>query len=420
MVVGLLPALQSVRADVLTDLKGGEQLGAKGLRIGGMRGGLIVAQVAMSMTFTAFAGLVALGLVRYANEGRGDAGKLLISRVNFLPAAGDSNQVDIALTELMDGIRAIPGVDGVTAAVRIPLRGSRWSVYGETRTASGELTKRVLDVNGVRSGYLAAMGIPILRGRDFLPSERGNSPVVVVSKQMADALWPGEDAIGKRIRVDDDNAPSEVIGVAADPPGFAPATDQSYPGLLYLPLRTSREAEVILHILAPTGQDAIAEQVRQFVRRHDTKLVAPKPITLDKYYDDMLMPLRLMAQGSGALAALQFLMAIAGLAGLVAYVTELRRREIGIRTALGASRSSVLVLVTRQGIRLTGIGALLGLAVGVLVGYNVGDLLPLTPMSIAAGLLLSAIGFSLAGTLAMLVPARRALKVAPAVALRVE
>ena len=420
LVFGLLPALQAVRADVLTDLKGGAQPGPSGLRIGGVRGGLIVAQVALSMTFTAYAGLVALSLVRYANEGRGDAGKLLISRVNFLPAAGDSSQVELALSELFDAIRGIPGVEGVSAAYNIPIRGSRSSIMGDIQSETGARKQRELDVNFIRSGYLGFVGIPLLRGRDFTSSESGGAPVAIVSKSMADALWPGEDAIGKRIKFGERDAPSEVIGIAADPVGFVPATDRSYPGMLYLPFKMYREGEAILHIRAPSGQDAIAEQVRQVVRRDDTRLVAPKPITLDAYYDSMMMPMRAIAQGSGALATFQFLLAVAGLSGLVGYVTELRRREIGIRTALGASRANVLHLVMKQGIRLTLIGAAIGLAISGVIGRGVGGSLPITPVTLAGGLFISAVVFGVVGILAMLLPARRALGVTPATALRVE
>jgi hypothetical protein len=280
--------------------------------------------------------------------------------------------------------------------------------------------RRELDVNSVRSGYLGYLGIPLLRGRDFAPSERGYAPVAIVSKSMADALWPGENPLGKRLKFGKDEAASQVIGVAADPEGFAPATDQSYPGMLYLPLRTHREDELILHILAPSGQDAVAEQIVQIARRYNTKLVAPKPITLDAYYESMMLPMRLMAQGSGALATFQFLLAVAGLSGLVGYVTELRRREIGIRTALGASRTSVVHLVMKQGIRLTLIGAAIGLAAGGIIGRANGGSLPITPATLAAGLLISALAFAVVGTLAMMVPALRALKVMPAVALRVD
>jgi predicted permease len=419
LVFGLLPAMQTVKSDVVTDLKGIEVPGATGIRIGGVRGGLIVAQVALSMIFTASAGLVALGLSRHADQGRGDARKVLVARLNFLPAAGDSGHIESTLDEVLDGIRAIPGVRGATAAAFIPLRGSRSTVYGEAETAAGEKKKRELDGNYIRPGYLQFIGLRMLRGRDFTMTDIRDNSAVIVSKQMADALWPGEDALGKRLKINERRL-TEVVGVVADPEGFVPATDHSYPGFIYLPLRASREAEIILHISAPTGQAAIIDQTAKLLRRYETQLVAPRAITLDEYYDGMLMPLRLMAQGAGALAILQFALAVAGLSGLVGYVTELRRREIGIRTALGATRGSVLRLVTRQGVRLTTIGVLVGLPISATVSIGVGDVLPMTPSVVLTGLGIAAAVFAVAGTLAMLLPARRALAVTPAAALRVD
>jgi ABC-type antimicrobial peptide transport system permease subunit len=404
----------------VTDLKGGEQPGAGGLRIGGVRGGLIVAQVAMSVVFTASAGLTALGIARMASEGRADARQTLVSRVDFLPGAGDSSHVETVLAEVLDGVSAIPGVEAASAAAFIPIRGSRVTVYGETKSAGGELKKRELDGNLVRPGYMTVAGIPVLRGRDFERRDVGGAPVAIVSKSMADALWPGEDAIAKRIKINDHAAAAEIIGVVADPPGFEPATDRSYPGMIYLPLAASREAEVILHLRVPSGQDAVASQVHQFLKRYTTQLVAPKAITLDDYLDGMLLPLRLIAEGSVGIAAVQFLLAIAGLSGLVAYVTELRRREIGIRTALGATRGSVLRLVMRQGLRLTAVGGVIGLGVSGIVANVIADSLPITPAIVAGGLLLAGAVFGAIGIAAMLVPARRALKVGPAAALRVD
>jgi ABC-type antimicrobial peptide transport system permease subunit len=297
------------------------------------------------------------------------------------------------------------------------------SVIAETRSAAGEAKQRELDANFIRPGYFSVIGVPVLRGRDFRSGDLVTvSGVAIVSRGMAGALWPGEDPIGKRLTVETGTgpAPTEVIGVVADPVGFVPATDRSYPGLIYLPLRSGSEARVIFHARARSGQTAIAAQVAEQFRRYGARLVAPRAITLDEYRDRVLAPQRIMARASGAIAAVQLVLAIAGLSGLVAYVTALRRREIGIRTALGASRRSVLALVMRQGIRLTAIGGAIGLALSVIVARVVADSLTVTPSITVGGLLLAAVVFALVGTVAMLLPARRALDVVPAVALRVD
>lgn len=421
LIFGLLPALQTARADVLTDLKGGDQPSAGGLRIGGVRSGLIVAQVAFSMLFTASAGLIAFALVRNANQGRAEAKKVLVSRVNFLPAAGDSAQAEALASELLDALRSIPGVEDVSASAFIPVRGSRWSVEAEARGRDGEAKRRELDVVYARPSYFRVVGIQMLRGRDFASGEAGHGTrPAIVSKAMADALWPDEDALGKSLKVDDRGGPAEIVGVVADPPGFVPATDHSYPGLLYLPQSVGRAAEVIFHVRAPIGQPAIAAQMAAVFHRHATQLVAPKAATIDEYLDHYLLPQRIIARASGAIAAVQLLLAVAGLSGLVAYVTALRRREIGIRTALGATSASVLRLVMRQGVRLTAVGAAIGLALSALVARVIADTLPMSPGVIAGGMVTAAGIFTAVGAIAMTVPARRALSVTPAEALRVD
>lgn len=421
LIFGLVPALQTARADVLADLKGGEQAGAGGLRIGGVRSGLIVAQVAFSVVFTASAGLIALALMRNASQGRAEARKVLVSRVNFLPAAGDSVQTESLANEILDGLRTIPGVEAASASAFIPVRGARSSIYAETRAMDGESRKRELDVVHARPSYFEVVGIPILRGRDFQASDIASpARVAIVSQAMANTLWPAEDAMGKQMKIGDRGTIAEIIGIVADPPGFMPATDHSYPGLLYLPQTIGREAEVIFHVRAPTSQAAIAAQMTALFRTQSARLVAPKPMTIDEYLDLLLLPQRIMAQASGVIATIQLLLAVAGLSGLVAYVTALRRREIGIRSALGAPRASVLRLVVTQAVRLGGAGAAIGLGLSGIVASAIADTLPMSVEIVAGGLVTAAVVFTVVGVIAMLVPARRALSVTPAEALRVD
>ena len=423
LVFGLVPALQAVRPDVLTDLKGGDRPGPGGLRVGGVRGALIVAQVALSVVFTASAGLVAFALLRQANQGSSDAREVLITRVDFLPTAGDARQVSAIVADALDAIAATPGVRAASAAAFIPVRGTRMSVMAETRSGAGDAKQRELDANFVMPGYFDVLGIPVLRGRDFSSGDLApGSRVALVSRAMAEALWPGEDAMGKTMMVESGGGASltEVIGVVADPVGFVPATDRSYPGLVYLPLRPGREARVIFHVRAPTDQDAIGTRVAQQFNRYGDRLVAPRSMSLEAFRHRAMTPQRIMARAAAAIATVQLLLAMAGLWGLIAYVTELRRHEIGIRTALGASRGSVLALVMRQGIRLTIFGGAVGLALSLAVAGIIADMLTVTPGITVSGLLLAVLIFAVVGAMAMLLPARRALDVVPAAALRAD
>jgi hypothetical protein len=329
-----------------------------------------------------------------------------------------------ALTDaLIADIAAIPGVESVSAADFIPVRGRRRTVAAELRGAGGETRRLVLDANGVQPGYFDVVGLSILRGRDFTPGDaRVVDPAVIVSRAMADALWPSGEPIGQRITVDarGRSSSAEVVGVVADPVGQGPATAESFPGVLFVPMLPGAEAELVLHVRVPEAQSATAGQVMQRLRDESLRLVSPEVMTLDRYYERVVFPQRLIANASGVLAIMQLLLAVAGLSGLVAYVTALRRREVGIRVALGASRRSVLGLVMRQGIRLTAVGGAIGLALSLLVSRVVALSLPVTMPVVFNALLVAAVIFSVTGAIAMWLPARRALDLAPAVALRTE
>ena len=423
LVFGLMPALQTVRSDLVSDLKGVNQTGTGGIRLGGLRGGLIIAQVALSVVFTAAAGMVAFALARDAALGRGEARNVLIAQVNFLPAAGDSQRVRALTDALIADIAAIPGVGSVSAADFIPVRGRRRTVAAELRGAGGETRRLVLDANGVQPGYFDVVGRSMLRGRDFEPGDaRVVDPAVIVSRAMADALWPSGEPIGQRITVDarGRSSSAEVVGVVADPVGQGPATAESFPGVLFVPMLPGAEAELVLHVRVPEAQSATAGQVMQRLRDESLRLVSPEVMTLDRYYERVVFPQRLIANASGVLAIMQLLLAVAGLSGLVAYVTALRRREVGIRVALGASRRSVLGLVMRQGIRLTAIGGAIGVTLSLVVSRVVALSLPVTMPVVLSALLVAAVIFSVTGAIAMWLPARRSLDVAPAAALRAD
>ncbi len=420
---GLVPALQSVRSDLHRDLGGSGRPGLGGARVGRARGALIVGQVALSVVFTALSTLVAFALIRDARQGRESAQHVLVAQVNFLPSAGDSAQVRALTDHVLREIGAYPGVQRASASDFIPVRGSRRTVAAEVTDADGTPRRLELDANAVKPGYFAVVGIPVLRGRDFEPlDEVAGESVVIVSRAMADALWPSQDPVGQLLTIERRlrSERARVVGVVADPAGQGPATPLSFPGLLYLPWRSIAEAELILHVRTAERQSAIAWQIAEFLRYENPRLVAGEVMTLERYYDEVVMPQRAMAYGAGALAVLQLVFAVAGLAGLVAYVTSLRRREVGILTALGASRGAVLRLVLRQGVTLAAIGALVGLALSLAASQIVVATLPVTVPMLLSALLIAAVVFSVTAGVAMLLPARRALSVTPAEALRMD
>jgi ABC-type antimicrobial peptide transport system permease subunit len=292
-------------------------------------------------------------------------------------------------------------------------------------TVSGEVTggqhpgKNEIEVNGIQPGYFDVTGLKILRGRDFNRADFAfGSPVAIVSREMARAFWGTEEVLGKRIRVNDDVAPVSIVGVVSELPSTVAANDESH-GLLYLPMRPRADQGVILQArIGEVDPRVLGAQIVAQLRRFPRRVAPTEAMTLDEYYDRQLLPQRLLASGSAGLAALQFLLAMAGVSGLVAHMTTRRRREIGIRTALGAGRGDVLALVMRQGARLTAIGGTLGLLVGIAAGQIVAMAMPVSIPALVGALATAAVAVILVGGGAMLLPAWKALRVGPATALR--
>jgi predicted permease len=421
LVFGLMPALQSVRGDLLSDLKGSAQPGRRGIRVGGVRGGLIIVQLALSVMFTAGSGLVAFALARQARDSRADDKRVLVAPVTLLPAAGDSLRAGLLVRDLVESLQRLPGVEAASAAWFVPMPGDRTTTRIEQRDAAGP-NIRTVDVNLVRPRYFGVTGLPVLAGRDFDERDMSaNARVAIVSSAMAGILWPGDNPVGKQLHVNDVEDPVEIVGVVGELRA-EPANSVGAPqgGMMYLPLRPKAESRLVLHLRATGLATAIAAQVAGELRRQNARIVAPEVLPMDRFMDRAAMAARMAARASSILAVLQLALAIAGLSGLVAYVTTLRRREIGIRAALGANAGSILVLVIRQGVRLTAIGGAVGIGMSLALARVIASTLPMSTEIELRALSVAVAGFALVTGAAMLFPARRALAVTPATALRVD
>lgn len=418
LVFGLMPAVQSARTDVLTYLKDGGYAGSLGIRTGRVRGGLIVGQVALSLMFTAGSVLIASALGRLAEDRRVDAAGVLVAPVTLLQEAGDSVRASALVRDVLAQLDQIPGIEAASAAMMVPASGSRSTtgvVPRDTRDAGGS---RSVDMNLVRPRFFEVVGLPLVRGRDFSEAEMsGSAGVAIVSAALAERLWPGRDPIGRRLHCDAVGGEVEVVGLVGELGRESPEARDG--GLLYLPLKAGG-GSLVLHLRASGPARALASPVARELRRYNTQMVAPEVSTMASYMDRAFMPQRIAARASGLLALLQMVLAVAGLSGLVAYVTAQRSREIGIRAALGAGRSSILALVLRQGVRLTAIGGVAGVALSLLLGRVIATTLPLGAAIELRALAAAILCFALVAAAAMLLPARRALAVTPAAALRAD
>ncbi|HYY94051.1 MAG TPA: ABC transporter permease [Pyrinomonadaceae bacterium] len=423
VVFGLIPALQSSRPDLLPALKGEvSALGRKGARLG-PRGPLVVLQVALALVVLVGAGLLVRSLRNLfaIDPGFRAAGVLLV------PVSLDSKNYDeprarAFLRELNERLRALPGVASVTTATVTPMGGG---VYTRSLTVEGYAPQPGenigVDANEVGPGYHELMGIPLVEGRGFTERDAaGAPPVAVINEAMARQYFPGQNPLGRHLFLGKGSAPLEIVGVARDSK-FHSLTE---PPLAHLdtPILQDPYAyrSVVFHVRAKADAAALLADVRREVKALDPALPFADAGTLTDELGNSLAAARMAAQLSALFGAVALLLSAVGLYGAISYSVEQRTREIGIRMALGARPRDVLALVIAKGLLLTAAGAGLGLAAalaltrlasGLLYGVSATD--PTTFAAVA--LLLSAVALA-----ACYVPARRATKVDPMVALRYE
>jgi predicted permease len=273
--------------------------------------------------------------------------------------------------------------------------------------------------NVVSHRYFETMNIPILRGRPFHASDGPKTTrVTIVTQSLAQRLWPKDDPIGRTLR--DASNQLQVVGVVPDTV-YTSTVERDRPPTYYLPLAQNYESGVALHVRASSmmaNPMSLAPAIREAVRQVDSELAVERPQLLRDVLDRTLSRQRMMATLVGLFGVVTFILAVLGLYGVMAHVATQRTPEIGIRLAMGAQPASIVSLLLGQGLRLLGIGAAIGLA-GGLVGtrYIEAELFGVTatdPLTFVSGCVVLAV----AGLTASLIPALRALRVDPVIALR--
>jgi predicted permease len=425
LLFGLAPALQAAKADVVPVLKT-ENVPAGSSRRGlaallNLRQALVIVQIALSLISLVAAGLFLRSLRGFQSEDPGfeTRGVLVMNfnlgREGYTPARGQ-----IFYEQIAERAAALPGVQRSAVAQSAPFAGGPLrSVMPEG--ADTTTTDRILvQVNAVSPGYLDALNIPLRRGRDFAGTDvEGTPKVVIVNEIMAARFWPGQDAIGKRFKFFGDDDFTTVVGVARDAKYNAVGEDPT--PFIYQPLRQSYSPAAVLHVRAGANAASLADAVRREVRQLDPTLSVFNIRTLDDQVADSLAPVRtnvILLSGFGALA---LLLAAIGLYGVANYSVAQRTREIGVRMALGARSGAVLRLVLGHGLLLVAIGLALGMVAAFGMTWAIPpDLLPNVsvrdPVTFAApSAILGAVAL-----IASYVPAWRATRIDPLVALRTE
>jgi predicted permease len=419
VIFGLVPALQATRMDVAPTLKD-ESTGRGGRSR--LRGALVAGQVAVSLVVLVSAGLFFRSLLARQNvdPGFGDAPTGLVSVV--LDAQRYDAQARLRFLDRAVGeVGNRPGITAVGAIDNLPLNVTSMQQTGVNIDGVDPPPGRLahsIDYARVDSGYFAAVGIPIVEGRNFRHTDAEHAPeVMIVNRTMARRFWPDRSAVGRIVR-DSDGDPVRVVGVAGDTK--VRSLGEPPRPFVYRPLRQS-PATLFTLVARTTGNAETATATTlAAVREIDPDIIIWESKTLEEHLAVMVMPARLGASALTGFAALALVLAVIGLYGMVSYAVASRSREVGIRMSLGAESGRVVRLLMRDGVKLVLIGAAVGLALAVLLGRVLRSLLfgvtPLDPVTLVGGVLLLLV---VAGAAAW-VPARRASRVDPARALRTE
>jgi predicted permease len=422
IIFGLLPALRASRPDPWTTLKDtvGAIAGSGGSLF--LRKGLVAAQVALSFLLLFGAGLFVRSL---QNLKTADTGVVLDNLVTFQlspPLSGyDAPRTVMFYEQLLDNLRAVPGVRSAALAGVSILSGDEWdsstSVEGH-QAKDGEDMQAFM--NSLSPGYFATMGIPILEGRDFTRQDAKETPTVaIVNRRFADHFFPGKSAVGKHVgRGTGPRAKLtiEIVGVAADTLYEGPR--EGLHRQLFVPNWGNNSATFYVRTTAASSGAYAA--VRSQVQKLDASMPVYAMKTVEAQLDETLMSDRLIALLAAGFGLLATLLASIGLYGVMAFVVARRRKELGIRLALGAEPGGVIWLVMREVLLLLAIGLAIGVPAAMGLGRFVASQLygieARDPWTATATVVLLTIVSAAAGV----IPAHRASRIDPILALRYE
>jgi predicted permease len=426
LLFGLAPALQVRRRDTVTSLRAEGGTVATGARAARMRGAFVMLQVAVSLVLLVGAGLFLRTLNNAYSVDLGyQIDRVLVASLNlqargYFEGGPSGPEAGLAVYEqILSRVEALPGVVAASGARMTVLSGGARSTA--VSTDGRRLEKDNSNALGVRANvvshrYFETMQIPVLRGRVFDGSDGpGTARVTVVTKSLADRAWPNEEPIGKTFW--DERQQFQVVGVVPDTV-YTSTVERERPPTYYLLLAQNFESGVALHVRAADSPMGLVAGIREAVRQVDSQLALERPQLLRDVLDRTLSTQRMLAALVGLFGAVALLLAALGLYGVMAQVANQRTPEIGIRLAMGAQPASVVSLLLGQGLRLLGLGAAIGLT-GALVGtrYIESQLFGVTatdPVTFVSGCVVIAI----AGLTASVIPALRAMRVDPVIALR--
>lgn len=419
LAVGLGPALRGSRADLVTDMREGGGGGRRGSQV---RRLLVAGQLALSMILMLGAGLLVRGIASAARIDRGfDGSRTAVVSFDMDQLGVDAERGAAFYRELEDRVTLVPGVVAVAWADQLPLTLNYQStdVTAEGQEQGTTDGGQSMAVAWVSPSYFEAIGTDILAGRSFTETDRAETPrVAVVSETAAARLWPGADPIGRRITRYGGSQQFEVVGIAADSKVMT-LGEEPRPKVYF---STTQAYRGRLHLLATVAGDplAILPGLRRLVDALDPEVTFSDLTTVNDQVTIALFPLRFVAGLLSVLGAAGMLIAAIGLYGVIAEGVAQRTRELGIRLALGAARRQVAGLVVREGLIVAGAGSVVGLLLAAVGTRALSAWLYGVSATDAVTFLAVPAGFAMVTVLACWIPAQRATRVDPMVAMRAE
>ncbi len=422
---GLIPALKSLTPDLQQFLKEGARFSA-GLARARSRGSLVIAEVGLAVALLIGAGLTLRSFREMVRTSPGlDPQHVVTVEINLPPGRYPDTGTRRAFFEnLLDRVRAIPGVRSAATSHALPLGPDRWQTthHAEGQPPEDEGRYTFAEVSSVSPDYFATMGIPLLQGRDFNESDGPEAPgVVLIDQALADRYWPGESALGKRLKFGDFSSQNEwleVVGVVGHVK-LNGVVNEVLPQF-YIP--HGQGIRLRHHLVVKSERDPalLADPIRRAVLELDPD----QPISEVREMEDLLHASvrsgSILALLLGVFAAVALLLASVGIYGVMSHATAARRHEIGIRIALGARRGEVLRMVLRQGMS----HVTAGVALGIALSAAISRLMQAQLFGISAHDPVSFVGaplfLFLVAALANLAPASRATAVDPVGVLHAE
>ncbi|MCM3905697.1 MAG: ABC transporter permease [Pyrinomonadaceae bacterium] len=426
LIFGLLPAWQASNFNLQRTLKENKGAGIGGWRKHYWRNGLLIGEVALSLVVLIGAGLLVNSFLRLQLVQPALAtDKLLTAEINLSDTRyREPAQISGFFQELVHRVEALPGVEAASLSTARPLS-------GVTRNDPFSIEGRQLDLNNpnfagwqmVGANYFQTLGIPLVQGRDltFQDMTEAAPPVAVINETMAHRYWPNENPIGRQIAVGlprPDNPPATIVGVAKDLPHRA--IDSVPEADWYLSRPPGLQPNQILFVRAAVNPTQLAAPIRDVIAEIDRDQPVTNIKTMSNVVADTVAPRKFNMLLFGLFAVIAMLLAALGVYGVIAYSVAERTQEIGIRMALGAQRNDVLRLIIRNGVMLT----LIGVAIGITLAQGLTRLMTTLLFGVApndaATFAAVSVFLIFIALVACYIPARRATRVDPLVALRYE